>query len=117
MDDTRISQLTFGEPLFGSEFIPSVQYSPAISALQTVYTTPSAISNYILGEFIDAFALYPTGVVVPYAGIVSDNIPTGWLLCDGNSALSADHPQLFNIIKYTYGGGGDVFFLPDLKDI
>ena len=115
MDDTRISQLTFNEPLSGREFIPTVQYTPSISALQTTYTNPGALADFILGEFVNS--LYPPGVVIPYAGALAETtIPEGWLMCDGASALSADHPRLFNIIKYTYGGSGEVFVLPDLRE-
>jgi microcystin-dependent protein len=113
MDDTRISQLTFGEPLLGGEYIPLVQYSPTISALETLYTTPSALVEYIIGEA----AFYPVGAIIPYAGALSaKNIPRGWLLCDGSEVSIDDYPNLYNCIVNTYGDTlSGVFALPNLK--
>ena len=113
MDDTRISQLTFGEPLEGDEYIPIVQYSPTISAIETVYTTPSALAEYIIGEA----AFYPVGAIIPYAGVLSaKDIPRGWLLCDGSEVSIDDYPNLYNCIVNTYGDTlSGVFALPNLK--
>jgi microcystin-dependent protein len=113
MDDTRISQLTFGEPLEGDEYIPIVQYSHTISALEAVYTTPSALAEYIIGEA----AFYPVGAIIPYAGVLSaKDIPRGWLLCDGSEVSIDDYPNLYNCIVNTYGDTlSGVFALPNLK--
>jgi microcystin-dependent protein len=113
MDDTRISQLTFGEPLEGDEYIPIVQYSPTISALETVYTTPSALAEYIIGEAV----FYPVGAIIPYAGALSaKDIPKGWLLCDGSEVSIDAYPNLYNCIVNTYGStASGVFALPNLR--
>ena len=115
MDDTRISQLTFGEPLSGTEYVPIVQYTPTISALQTVYTNPGALADYIIGEAIDA--LYPVGAVIPYAGSLSaKDIPSGWLLCDGRSVSADEYPRLYACISSMYGTAiSGMFTLPNLK--
>lgn len=115
MDDTRISQLTFGEPLSGTEYVPIVQYTPTISALQTVYTNPGALADYIIGEAIDA--LYPVGAVIPYAGSLSaKDIPSGWLLCDGRSVSADEYPRLYACISSMYGSAiSGTFTLPNLK--
>lgn len=58
------------------------------------------------------------GIVL--AGIISlfagSTPPDGWLLCDGSSLATADYPDLFTAIGYTYGGSGSSFNLPDLRD-
>jgi microcystin-dependent protein len=115
MDDTRISQLTFAEPLSGNEFIPIIQYTSTISALETVYTSPNALADYIIGDAIDA--LYPTGAVIPYAGALSaNNIPDGWLLCDGRSVSASEYPRLYACISSMYGTAiSGMFTLPNLK--
>jgi microcystin-dependent protein len=115
MDDTRISQLTFAEPLLGNEFIPIIQYTSTISAHETVYTSPSALAGYIVGDAIDA--LYPTGAVIPYAGALSANdIPSGWLLCDGRSVSTSEYPRLYACISSMYGTAiSGMFTLPNLK--
>lgn len=56
--------------------------------------------------------LIPAGALMPYAGSTA---PTGWLLCFGQSLLTASYPDLFANIGYTYGGAGANFNLPDLR--
>jgi microcystin-dependent protein len=50
-------------------------------------------------------AAVPVGVVLPYAG-QHDNLPTGWLLCDGSQVSRTQYLQLFNVLGVTHGGGG-----------
>ncbi len=38
-----------------------------------------------------------------------------WLLCDGKSYKTEDHPSLFAKIGYTWGGSDDDFNVPDLR--
>jgi microcystin-dependent protein len=59
----------------------------------------------------------PAGMVMPYAGPTTGNVPTppgGWLKCDGTSYATATYPALFNAIGYTYGGAGANFNVPDM---
>jgi microcystin-dependent protein len=51
-------------------------------------------------------------MVMPFAGPTA---PSGWLLCDGTAKAVADYPVLFDAIRYTYGGAGATFNLPNLK--
>lgn len=55
----------------------------------------------------------PVGLIHPFA---SATIPAGYLLCDGTSILTADYPELFGVIGYSFGGSGSDFLLPDLVD-
>jgi hypothetical protein len=43
-----------------------------------------------------------------------NNSPIGWLECNGDLVSKNDYPELFEIIKYTYGGAGDYFALPNI---
>ena len=54
-----------------------------------------------------------TGIVVPWG---SAAIPSGFLLCDGQSVSTSTYAALFAIIAYTYGGSGANFNVPDLRD-
>lgn len=54
----------------------------------------------------------PAGVVMPFTGASS---PTGFLLCDGASYLTATYPNLFAVTSYTYGGSGGNFNVPDYR--
>jgi len=53
-----------------------------------------------------------TGEVRAYCGSAA---PSGWVLCDGSSYATADKPDLFSIIGYTYGGSGANFNVPDFQ--
>lgn len=42
--------------------------------------------------------------------------PAGWVFCEGQLMAIAQNPDLFNLIKTTYGGNGQsTFALPDLR--
>jgi len=58
----------------------------------------------------------PTGVIMPFAGI-SDNIPEGWLLCDGSLKKIEEYKRLYEIIGNAWGTSTDatLFKLPDLR--
>lgn len=55
----------------------------------------------------------PVGTVVAYAS--PGSVPAGWVLCNGASLLTADYPNLFAVIGYTYGGSGGSFVVPDFR--
>jgi microcystin-dependent protein len=58
------------------------------------------------------FSFVPSGAIMQFAGAAA---PTGWLLCDGTTKLTADYPTLYAAIGYTYGGSGSSFGLPNIK--
>jgi len=54
------------------------------------------------------------GEIIAYAASTSPD--TKWLLCNGDSLVRADYPDLFAIIGTTYGAvDGTHFSLPDLR--
>lgn len=54
-----------------------------------------------------------TGIIHPYAG---ENIPSGYLLCNGQSISKTAYPHLFQTMGYTFGKlNNDKFNLPDLS--
>lgn len=56
----------------------------------------------------------PIGGYLDYA---SDAVlPAGFMVADGRSLNKNEYPDLFQIIKYTYGGSEDTFNLPDFSD-
>jgi microcystin-dependent protein len=56
----------------------------------------------------------PAGTVVAYAG---EEIPNGWLLCDGRAISRNDFAKLFSAIKIAHGWGDNAatFNLPDYR--
>lgn len=60
--------------------------------------------------------LFPAGMIVPFAGDV-DNIPTGWMLCDGRELSRSAYNKLFTAIGVGWGvgNGSTTFNIPDLR--
>lgn len=60
--------------------------------------------------------LYPAGMISPFAGPV-ENIPYGWMLCDGSEISRSEYANLFNAIGVCWGigDGSTTFNLPDLR--
>jgi len=54
----------------------------------------------------------PVGSIVYHA---AQNVPVGWMECDGRTLDKNVYSALFSVIGYTYGGGGNNFKLPDLR--
>jgi microcystin-dependent protein len=55
----------------------------------------------------------PVGTVIDFAG---STVPTGWLVCAGQSLVRADYAALFAVIGTTYGSAsGTTFTLPDCR--
>jgi len=75
-------------------------------------TTPQA-KLHVNGRVKDKTGfLMPVGTILLYAGSTP---PEGWLLCDGTSYSATNYPELFAVLGYTYGGSGDVFYIPDMQ--
>ena len=60
--------------------------------------------------------LFPAGMIVPFAG-PAENIPEGWLLCDGSEINRSDYANLYRAIGVCWGigDGSTTFNLPDLR--
>ena len=60
--------------------------------------------------------LFPAGMIVPFAG-PAENIPNGWLLCDGSAVSRSDYANLFDAIGVCWGtgDGSTTFNLPDMR--
>lgn len=60
--------------------------------------------------------LFPAGMIMPFAGPV-ENIPAGWLLCDGSAVSRSDYANLYDAIGVCWGtgDGNTTFNLPDLR--
>ena len=56
------------------------------------------------------------GMIVPFAG-PQENIPDGWMLCDGSEVSRSDYVSLYRAIGVAWGAGNGstTFNLPDLR--
>lgn len=63
-------------------------------------------------------AFFPAGMIVPFAG-PQENIPVGWILCDGSAISRTDYVNLFNAIGTSWGSGDgtSTFNIPDLRGV
>jgi microcystin-dependent protein len=59
----------------------------------------------------------PVGTIVPYGALVANQLPPGWLYCNGNEYTKTQYPQLFPVIQEVYGKAGSTNNgkLPDLR--
>lgn len=64
----------------------------------------------------NATLTFPAGIIIPFAG-PAENIPIGWLLCDGSAISRADYSNLYNAIGVCWGAGdgSTTFNIPDLR--
>ncbi|KAB8027425.1 phage tail protein [Fluviispira multicolorata] len=60
--------------------------------------------------------LLPIGTVLAYAG---ENIPDGYLPCDGRELVRSQYPQLYNVIgdNHGNGNGSTTFHIPDYRGL
>lgn len=61
-------------------------------------------------------SIIPAGVIVPFGGEV-ENIPSGWLLCDGSEVSRSEYANLYNAVGACWGigDGATTFNLPDMR--
>ena len=133
MSDVRISQLNAALPLSGNEYIPMTQIGTS-GKLHTVYTTPENLTAYVIKRTTESVSstpseethstdalpiITPVGGVMPFAGDISNpnNIPTGWLVCDGTAYSKEQYKILYTIIGDKFGVASDssLFKVPDLR--
>lgn len=46
-----------------------------------------------------------------------DFAPDGWIFCDGRDVPIDGNDELFSLVQTTFGGGGDSFRVPDLREM
>jgi microcystin-dependent protein len=107
--NTLINQGIITSKTSATDSVPAdtlLVYRPNVGLLQM---TKQILFNHI--------ATIPAGAIFPYAG---NNVPAGYLLCDGSEVLISDYPLLFSVINYLYRPQGlligyQTFALPDLR--
>ena len=64
----------------------------------------------------NATLTFPAGMIIPFAG-PAENIPEGWLLCDGAEVSRSNYNNLYKAIGVCWGTGNGTttFNLPDLR--
>jgi microcystin-dependent protein len=107
-----------GPTFTGTVTLPSTTSIGNVSATELGYIdgVTSAIQTQLNALTAAVTAAVPTGVISPYAGLDS-NIPTGYLLCNGQEVSRTTYATLFGVVSTTYGVGDNstTFNLPDLR--
>ncbi|WP_254472773.1 tail fiber protein [Bartonella sp. B1098] len=68
---------------------------------------------YLLNPTSPKMQIFPAGFIATFA---MQEIPTGWLLCDGKTYKRKDYPQLFKAIGDQWGKDSDTTFkVPDFR--
>lgn len=64
----------------------------------------------------NATLTFPPGMIMPFAG-PAENIPEGWLLCDGSAISRSEYANLYKAIGVCWGtgDGATTFNIPDLR--
>ena len=64
----------------------------------------------------NATLTFPAGIIIPFAG-PAENIPEGWMLCDGSAISRSEYANLYKAIGVCWGtgDGATTFNLPDLR--
>ena len=98
----------------GHEIVTSLTRPSNPTVGQVVYETNT--SNFCWYTGSGWVGVTPVGTVNAHSGA---SVPTGWLLCYGQSLNSVTNPEyadLFSTIGVAYGGSGSTAFsLPDLR--
>jgi microcystin-dependent protein len=87
----------------------------SISILSNL-SVPTITSNTnITGSLTIQYQPVSTVIVGEVRMTLSNTPPPNFLLCNGQSVLKTDYPNLFSVIGYNYGGSGANFNLPNLQ--
>lgn len=78
----------------------------------SINSNPTTVEDQL--TYLTGFVLsgLPSGAMIDFGGTVA---PIGFVLCDGTSYATADQPNLFAAIGYTWGGSGANFNVPDIR--
>lgn len=110
----KVMRVNINDFSLDREFFSKVVYATDVS--QNLKNTAS-LSSYTNTRLQFYNADIAIGAIVPFAGKYSQALKDlGWLLCDGETLVIREYPDLFNAIRNFWGGDGqEKFRLPDLR--
>jgi hypothetical protein len=111
----QAGSVSFNTTLHPSAISNQSEITTASSSLQLLVLDSSNSNLYKINKDNFLSKTTPTGMITAYGS--NQNLPTGWLLCNGQQLLRfADYEELFSVIGYSYGGseGSGTFALPNL---
>jgi len=109
----------------GDPILPRQQFLSAPYAMRAEFAdhagnaalATNALNADNLNQLPPTDYFLPPGMVAPFAG-PTDNIPAGWLLCDGGQLATSAYPRLYAAIGTSWGSAAPGYFrLPDLRGL
>lgn len=78
-----------------------------------IYQGNKKVANNV--TFLNNQYSMPVGSIIPFG---SNDIPTGYLMCDGSEISKTDYVDLYKVISNSFGAPTDTtkFKLPDLRN-
>lgn len=108
---TLVSQITALTPVQQTSFVRLS--GGTMTGYLTLNANPVNDLHAATKQYVDNVAGdLPIGTVMYFA---ASSAPVGWFECDGRFLNTSSFPDLFAAIRYTYGGSGVSFKLPDLR--
>jgi hypothetical protein len=108
---TLVNQITALTPVQQTSFVRLS--GDTMTGYLTLNANPVNNLHAATKQYVDEIAAdLPIGTVIYFA---ASSAPIGWFECDGRNLDTQSFPDLFAAIRYTYGGGGVNFRLPDLR--
>jgi prepilin-type N-terminal cleavage/methylation domain-containing protein len=99
-----------GSTFIVSTFVPITAEPIIQNLLPTNWVTGNNVFSSVVVP--GASSVMPTGSLLPWA---SNNLPSGFLWCNGQTVSITSYPGLYAVIGTTYGGNGiNTFALPDI---
>lgn len=78
------------------------------------------VPDVIAGDYIKTSEYNNLRAEAPQPGMVAMwgtiTVPSGWILCNGQSLSTTTYADLFAVVGYTFGGAGASFNVPDVRD-
>lgn len=105
---TSLNSVNYNWPIGGlqNEFYLSTDFAGNLS-----WKTPLALNTFFVSN---SASRIPVGMITPF--VSGGALPYGWLLCDGQSVLGSEYPDLSAAIGQSYGGTGGSLNVPNLTN-
>jgi hypothetical protein len=113
--------------VYPNPYVFDVSLTPAAISDQTsMLTVTNAMSMLVLNEMTNtlgqvsqsaiASSITPPGTIMGFGHGREEDIPDGWLLCNGQDVLKTNRTELFAVIGTDFGGTDPYFKVPNYRD-
>lgn len=119
----RVYFLSTSSPGALTDSAPTATGTIKKAMLVTTTTQFGIVVNYLgstnglqANSIVELNEVTPVGSIMPWSGKEEVDVPSGWLLCDGDQFSSSDYPELASLLGSSFGTiDGVLFRLPDFR--